>query len=85
MDIFKIMNGKPRKLTKADKVAINHAAARCLIQEIQEIEDRAMRLGFPITARGLNQAKNGLGWEISGNLDMAAKAIVGKRAGEESR
>lgn len=64
----------PRKLTKRDVVAINRAAATNLLQDVAEIEDRAMRLGFPVTTRALNRAKNALGWEIAGDVIKADKA-----------
>lgn len=82
VDILTAATSKPSKLTKADLVAINRVTANVLLQDIQEIEDRAMRLGFPITTRGLNNAKNALGWEIAGDLTRAEMATRGKRAGE---
>jgi hypothetical protein len=63
-----------RKLTKRDMVAINRAAADALLQDIFEIEDKAMRLGFPVTTRALNRAKNALGWEIAGDVIKADEA-----------
>jgi hypothetical protein len=53
-----------------------------LIQHIQDAETQAMRDGFPITSRALNQAKNALGWEMANNIAMADMARLGKRAGE---
>lgn len=53
-----------------------------LVQQIQAVEDAAMRLGFPIASRALNQAKNAIGWEMAGSIAMADLARVGKRAGE---
>lgn len=64
------------------KSAKRTATGSGLIQHIQSAEDQAMRGGFPITARALNQAKNALGWEIGNNIAMADLARVGKRAGE---
>lgn len=57
-------------------------ASQDLIQRIQAAEDAAMRAGFPIASRALNQAKNTIGWETAGNIAMADLARVGKRAGE---
>jgi hypothetical protein len=53
-----------------------------LIQKIQAAEDTAMRAGFPITSRALNQAKNTIGWELANNIAAADRARMGKRAGE---
>lgn len=55
-----------------------------LIQHIQALEDAAMRNGFPITSRALNQAKNAIGWELAGSIAMADQARAGKRSGEPS-
>lgn len=58
------------------------ASGSGLLQHIQAAENQAMRDGFPITSRALNQAKNALGWEMSGNISMADKARLGKRERE---
>jgi hypothetical protein len=58
------------------------ASGQGLIQHIQNAETQAMRDGFPITSRALNQAKNALGWEITGDISMADKARLDKRQGE---
>lgn len=55
-----------------------------ICKDIQALEDRAMRAGMPITSRGLNQAKNGWGWEVAGDISNAANAIIGKRPGEST-
>lgn len=79
MPEYGVMYAKPRKLTKADKIAINRAAQQMLVQEIEELEQRAFRLGLHVTARALNQAKNALGWEMAGNILAAGKASRGQR------
>lgn len=76
---YGIMDAKPRKLSKADKLAINRVAQQMLIQEIEELEQRAGRLELHVTARALNQAKNALGWEMAGNILAAGKASRGQR------
>jgi hypothetical protein len=58
------------------------ATGNKLLRDIQAAEDQAMRDGFPISSRALNQAKNALGWEMASNLAMADMARIGKRAGE---
>lgn len=68
------INPKPRKLSKADKRAINIAATRNLISEIQEIESRAHALGMHVTGHALNRARNALGWELAGDTEQAGKA-----------
>lgn len=73
------MNPKARRLSAADKLAINRAAHQMLVQEIGELEQRAHRLGMLVTARALNQAKNALGWEMAGNVLAAGKAARGSR------
>lgn len=76
--VFKAAVSKPRKLKKSDMVAINRAGNEMMLQEIQELEDRAMRLGMYITSRALNQAKNTLGWEMAGDLLAAGRARRGQ-------
>ena len=58
--------GKPRNLTAADERAIQNAARQQFLSELQELEDRAHRLGMTITGHALNKAKNAAGWEIAG-------------------
>lgn len=86
------MTGKPamkrttpstaRKLSPRAIAAINDFARRSVIAQIEALEHVAYERGLLITARALNQAKNACGWEIAGNAGLAAKAAVGKRAGE---
>lgn len=66
----------------ATKALSRLVIGRDLIQLIQAAETQAMRDSFPITARTLNQAKNALGWEMSGNITLADLARIGKRVGE---
>lgn len=73
------VNPRQRKLSKADKLAINRVAQHNMIQEIQELEVRAHDLGMTVTASALNNAKNALGWELAGNVLKAAKAKRGER------
>lgn len=69
----------PRKLSAADKIAINRAGQNALVQEIQELESRAHRLGMTITGHALNNAKNACGWEMAGNILRAGNAARGER------
>lgn len=78
-DILEMANAKPRKLSKADKLALNRAGQQNLVQDIQEIEDRAHRLGMHVTAHALNRAKNALGWEMVGDPVKAGKAARDER------
>jgi hypothetical protein len=48
---------------------------RNLLQIIEDAENRARRCGCFITMHALNRAKNAIGWEMVGNLEMAAKAV----------
>jgi hypothetical protein len=73
------MSPKPRRLSASDKAEINRAAQEMLGLEIEELEQRAHRLGMRVTARALNQAKNALGWERAGNILAAGKAARGGR------
>lgn len=50
-----------------------------LLQHIQDAETQAHRDGFHVTAHTLNRAKNALGWELAGNIDMAGKASRDER------
>lgn len=77
--LLKAATAKPRRLSKADKMALNVAAQRQLIQEIEEIEQRAHRLGMHVTAGALNRAKNALGWETIGDVKRAGEAARDQR------
>lgn len=68
------MSGKRRTLSKRGALAINRVARGMLLQELEELEQRAHRLGVNVTAHALNRAKNALGWEIAGNVEEAGKA-----------
>jgi len=46
---------------------------------LEGLERYARENSLPIAARGLNNAKNAAGWELSGNLDRAVKATRGER------
>jgi hypothetical protein len=59
--------------------AIIRAERQNLVQDVQEIEDRARALGLHVTAHAINRAKNALGWEIAGNIEQAGKASRGER------
>ncbi len=83
--ILQAVLDKPRDLTADDKRAINRAAQQVLADEIEEIEQRAHRLGLHVTARGLNNAKNALGWEMAGDLLAAGKAVRGVRPKRRTR
>jgi len=80
-----IANPKSRRLSRADKLAINRAGQQVLCQEIEELEQRAGRLGMHVTARALNQAKNALGWEMTGDILAAGKASRGQRPRKERK
>lgn len=49
-----------------------------LLQEVEDLEQRARRLGCHVTGRALNQAKNALGWEVAGDVLAAGKAARGE-------
>lgn len=76
------MNPKAKRLSANDKRRINNAGRLNLIQDIQEIETRAHDLGMYVTAHALNNAKNTLGWEIAGNINVAGIAAKGQRVGD---
>ncbi len=78
-NLLDVVIDKPRNLTADDKRAINLAAKQGLLAEIEELEQRAHNLGMPVTARGLNSAKNALGWELAGDILAAGKAVRGVR------
>lgn len=46
---------------------------------LQEMEDRARKLGLPITAGAINNAKNAAGWELADDHERAGKAAQGGR------
>lgn len=50
-----------------------------LIADIQQLEDRAHKLGMTATAQTLNRAGNVTGWWLGGNQDMEIKAMTGER------
>lgn len=54
-------------------------AAQELVRKLEALEQEAFRLDLFITARGINNAKNALGWELAGNLTRADMAIRGER------
>lgn len=60
-----------------------HEMRQELLADIQRLENMAHSLKMTITARGLNQAKNALGWEMAGCTKQAAKAASGIRPGEK--
>lgn len=79
INAFETVASAPRKLSAEDKRAINRAAWLALVQEIEEMERRADRLGLIVTARALNNAKNAAGWEMVGDRLAAGKAARGVR------
>lgn len=54
-------------------------ACRSVLLKIEELEQRAHRMGLHTTAHILNNAKNALGWEMAGDLVAAAAAGRGER------
>lgn len=48
-------------------------AAKCDGLEREMIEN-----GFLVAARGVNRAKNAMGWEAAGDMETAGKAIAGE-------
>jgi hypothetical protein len=79
-NVFKAAVSPPRRITKRDALAINRAGQQTMLQELQELEDRAMRLGMFVTQKAINQAKNALGWEMAGDLLAAGRARRGQHA-----
>lgn len=49
---------------------------RLILLAIEELEHRAHRLGLHVGARGLNRAKNAIGWEMAGNIEQAGRALL---------
>lgn len=47
-----------------------------VLTDLMALEDLARRCGLHVTARGLNRAKNALGWELQGEVSQAAAALV---------
>lgn len=45
-----------------------------LLRDLLALEMRANALGLFPAARALNNAKNAIGWQISGNIEEADKA-----------
>jgi hypothetical protein len=76
-------SGELRTDTPQVQVTDRMTSGSGLIQHIQDAETQAMRDGFIVTARALNQAKNAAGWEMAGNIAQADLARVGKRSGED--
>jgi len=84
VNVFEVMNPKKnRKLTVADKKAMNKVAQRILLQDLLEMEMRAHDIGMTITAHALNNAKNAAGWELAGDSIQAGRAARGLRPGEK--
>lgn len=73
-----LMNPKRRRLNTADKAAIRRAGLEVMLEDIEEMEQRAHHLGAHVTAHALNRAKNALGWELAGNVEQAGKAALRK-------
>lgn len=65
-----------------NSTAIRNEHFQRIIAKIEALEQETMRSGFPIAARAMNNAKNTLGWEVSGALEMAGLAAKGERKGE---
>lgn len=59
-------------------VEIRNEKFQRIVTKIEALEHEAMQNGFVITSRALNQAKNALGWEVTGALDQADLASKGK-------
>ena len=53
-----------------------------IARTMDSLERRCMDEGFPIAARGVNRAKQALGWEAANELEHAVRALDGKRPGE---
>lgn len=53
-----------------------------LLAHIHNAELQAHRDGFHVTAHALNAAKNCLGWEIAGEIELAGMAARGERPGK---
>ncbi len=51
------------------------AKQRSICIELENLQDRAMRAGLPITTRAIEAAKNCWGWEVSGDLTNAAALV----------
>ncbi len=58
------------------------AKQRSICIELENLQDRAMRAGLPITTRAIEAAKNCWGWEVSGDLTNAAALVVPKYTGK---
>lgn len=56
---------------------IRNIRAKSLKERLQKLENEAHEIGAHVTARGINRAKNALGWEEAGRPDKAAEAING--------
>lgn len=53
-----------------------------LCADIDACQREAFRLGLQVTGHALNNAKNASGWEMTGDIENAAKASKGIRPGE---
>jgi len=51
---------------------------RRLLADIQQLEDRAHKLGLTMVAQSLNRAKNVAGWVMAGEPNAAISAMNGK-------
>ncbi len=49
---------------------------------ILQCETEAHQMGLLVAANTLNNAKNALGWEAAGDVEIAAMASKGRRIGE---
>lgn len=50
-----------------------------LLSHIEAAERQAHADGFHVTAHALNRAKNALGWEMAGEIELAGKASRDER------
>lgn len=79
VNILKAASGKARRLNKAGASAIITAGRRNMLQDLEELEQRAHHLGMSVTAHAVNRAKNTLGWEIAGDVERAGMASRDER------
>lgn len=65
------------------KACFDVTCRNSIVRQVAALEDQAHRSGLHVTAHALNCAKNALGWEVAGNVEMAGKAARGERPGEQ--
>lgn len=79
INVFDTVKMRRRGVSKALKKDLNDAARQQFVSELQELWDRAHRIGLHATAHSLHTAIQVVGYEIAGDAKAIEKINEGKR------